>query len=62
MRLSTMTLATALPEIVPNRPDEITATLAGPPGVAPASAMAKSMNSWPVPVCSTNAPKTMNST
>ena len=57
-----MTLETALPEIVPNMPDVITATLAGPPGLAPARARPKSMKSLPVPVFSTNAPKMMNST
>ena len=44
---STMTLATALPETVPNRLDETTATLPGPPAVWPVSDIAKSMNSWP---------------
>ena len=52
----TMTLATALPEIVPNRLEEITATLPGPPALPPARLMAKSMNSRPVPVRSTKAP------
>ena len=53
---STMTLATALPEIVPNSADETHDTLPGPPAVWPVRLMAKSMNSWPVPVRSMNAP------
>ena len=44
---STITLATALPEIVPNRLELTTDTLPGPPAVWPVSAMAKSMNNWP---------------
>jgi hypothetical protein len=56
-----ITLATALPETVPNRLLVITATLAGPPEVWPASASAKSMNSLPAPLRSTNAPNRMNS-
>jgi len=53
---STMTLATAEPEMVPNSEDEITDTLPGPPAVWPVRLMAKSMNSWPVPVRSMKAP------
>jgi hypothetical protein len=53
---STMTLATALPEMVPNKLDENTDTLPGPPAAAPVSAMAKSMNNCPVPVRSMKAP------
>ena len=56
-----ITLATALPETVPNRPLVMTATLASPPLVWPARASAKSMNSWPAPLRSTNAPNQMNS-
>ena len=51
-----MTLATALPEMVPNRLELTTDTLPGPPAVWPVSAMAKSMNSWPVPVRSMKLP------
>jgi hypothetical protein len=53
---STITLATALPEIVPNRLDDTTETLPGPPAVCPVSDSAKSMKSWPVPVRSMNEP------
>ena len=40
---STMTLATAEPEIVPKRLDDTTATLPGPPRCAPATALARCM-------------------
>ena len=40
---STMTLATAEPEIVPNRLEDTTATLPGPPRAPPAMALAKFM-------------------
>ena len=53
---STITLATAEPEMVPNRLELNTDTLPGPPAVWPVRAMAKSMNSWPVPVRSMNEP------
>ena len=53
---STMTLATALPEIVPNRLDDTTDTLPGPPAVCPVRLRAKSMNSCPVPVRSMKLP------
>ena len=53
---STMTLATALPEIVPNRLELTTDTLPGPPAVWPVRLMAKSMNSCPVPVRSMKLP------
>ncbi len=55
---STMTLATALPEIVPNRLELTTDTLPGPPAVCPVSAMAKSMNNCPTPVRSMKLPNT----
>ena len=58
---STMTLATALPEIVPNRLELTTATLPGPPAVWPVIDSAKSMNSWPVPLFSMKAPNSTNS-
>ncbi len=51
---STMTLATALPEIVPNSAEDTHETLPGPPAVAPVRLMAKSMNNCPVPVRSMN--------
>ena len=53
---STITFATALPEIVPNSEDETTDTLPGPPAVWPVMPSAKSMNSWPVPVRSMKEP------
>jgi hypothetical protein len=53
---STMTLATALPEMVPNRLEETTETLPGPPAVWPVMERAKSMKSWPVPVRSMKLP------
>src|SRR5512145_2992889 len=46
---STMTLATAEPEIVPNRLDDTTDTLPGPPRCAPATALARCMKNWPAP-------------
>jgi hypothetical protein len=58
---STITLATALPDTVPNRLDETTDTLPGPPAVCPVMDSAKSMNNWPVPLRSMNAPKRTNS-
>ena len=54
----TMTLATALPEMVPNRLDETTATLPGPPVAWPVRPVAKSMNNCPVPVRSMKVPNT----
>src|SRR5688500_20034397 len=57
---STMTLATAEPEIVPNRLEETTATLPGPPRAPPAIALAKFMKNWPAPDFSRNVPETMN--
>ncbi len=58
---STITLATALPETVPNSDELTTATLPGPPAWWPVSAIAKSMNSWPVPLRSMKAPNSTNS-
>ena len=52
---STMTLATALPDTVPNSADETIATLPGPPAVWPVIDIEKSMNSWPVPLRSMKA-------
>ena len=53
---STITFATAEPEIVPNRLELTTDTLPGPPAVWPVRLRAKSMKSWPVPVRSMNVP------
>ena len=58
---STITLATALPDTVPNRLELTTETLPGPPAVWPVIARAKSMNSLPVPLLSMNAPNSTNS-
>lgn len=49
------TLAAELPEIVPNRALPMTATLAGPPRLPPATAMAMSMKNCPAPVLARNA-------
>ena len=56
---STMTLATAEPEMVPNRLEETTATLPGPPRAPPAIALAKFMKNCPAPDFSRNVPKMM---
>ena len=56
---STMTLATAEPEIVPNMLEETTATLPGPPRWPPASALARFMKNCPAPDFSRKAPKMM---
>ena len=56
---STITLATAEPEIVPNRLDDTTATLPGPPRWPPVRALAKFMKNCPAPDFSRKAPKTM---
>ena len=58
---STITLATALPETVPNSADDTTDTLPGPPAVCPVSDSAKSMKSLPVPFFSMRAPNGTNS-
>ena len=58
---STITLATALPDTVPNRLERTTDTLPGPPRCAPVSDSAKSMKSCPVPLFSMKAPKSTNS-
>jgi hypothetical protein len=55
-------LATALPEIVPNRLELTTATLPGPPAVWPVRLSAKSMNSLPVPLRSIKAPNSTKMT
>src|SRR3989338_3726311 len=56
---STLTFATAEPEIVPNMLEDTTATLPGPPRAPPAIALAKFMKNWPAPDFSRNAPKMM---
>ena len=53
----TMTLATALPDTVPNMDELTMATLPGPPDDLPVNAMEKSMNRRPVPLFSMKAPK-----
>jgi hypothetical protein len=54
------TLATPLPLIVPIRPEEITATLAGPPRLWPTAPRDTSVNSRIMPARSRNAPNRMN--
>ncbi len=54
------TLATALPFIDPKNPLETTATLAGPPLLDPAIAIAKSLKNCPIPEDVKNAPKSIN--
>src|SRR4030043_876920 len=54
---STITLATALPEIVPKRLEETQAHSPGPPFAPPTSEVAKSMKNCPVPDCSRKAPQ-----
>ena len=54
------TLATAVPLMLPMKPLEMTATLAGPPCLCPASAIAKSLNSLPIPDFAKNAPNKIN--
>ncbi len=54
---STITLATALPEIVPKRELDTTEIFPGPPFAPPTREVAKSMKNWPVPDCSRKAPK-----
>ena len=56
---STMTLATAEPEIVPNMLEDTTATLPGPPRWAPARPLARLMKNCPAPDFSRKAPKMM---
>ena len=54
------TLAMALPEIEPNIPEAITATLAGPPILCPTAARGKSMKNFWAPLFSRNAPNRTN--
>lgn len=53
-------LPTEEPDTMPHSADEMTATLAGPPEVQPAMALARSMKKLEMPVRSKNAPKMMN--
>ena len=57
---SIITLATPLPEMVPSSALEKTETLAGPPVIRPASAVASRTKKSPMPVIETNAAKMMN--
>ena len=57
---STMTFATAEPEMVPNMLEDTTDTLPGPPRWPPAMELAKFMKNCPAPDCSRKAPKMMN--
>ena len=54
------TLAAELPLMVPIRPLEITATLAGPPALDPAIWLAASVKNSATPLEAKNAPNTMN--
>ena len=47
---------------MPHNADEITATLAGPPALAPARALARFIKKVEIPVRSRKAPKIMNTT
>ena len=53
-------LATALPDSDPIRPLASTATLAGPPGLRPKTACAKSMMNRVAPLAERKAPKMTN--
>ena len=55
-------LPTEDPETIPHKAEEITATFAGPPALAPATALAKSIKNFEIPVRSRNAPKIINTT
>ena len=52
-------LPTEEPETMPHRAEEITATLAGPPELEPATQLARSIKKAAIPVRSKNAPKMM---
>ncbi len=56
------TLDTALPEMVPNRPDATTAILAAPPRVRPIMAIEMSVMNWPPPVFTSRLPRNTNAT
>jgi len=53
-------LAMALPDTDPNRAEDMTATLAGPPVERPVSASGRSMKKRPAPDFCRKAPKKMN--
>ena len=53
-------LLTEEPETVPSKAEERTATFAGPPLAPPAIALHTSIKNCPIPVFSSNAPKSMN--
>ena len=55
-------LATEEPEYIPISALEMTATLAGPPTLAPATELARSTKKVPMPVFSKKEPRMMNST
>lgn len=55
-------LATEEPEYIPSKALEITATLAGPPTLAPAMEFARSTKKVPMPVFSRKEPRMINST
>ncbi len=50
------------PETMPQRAEEMTETLAGPPEYLPAAQFASEMKNWEIPVRSRNAPKRMKIT
>ena len=55
-------LPTEEPDTMPQRAEEITATLAGPPENRPTRELARSMKKAAMPVRSRKAPKMMNTT
>ena len=55
-------LPTEEPETMPQRAEEMTATLAGPPEDQPASLLAREMKKLAMPVRSRKAPKMMKRT
>ena len=52
---------TELPDTIPQRAEEMTATLAGPPVEAPARELANWIKNSEIPVASRNAPNRINS-
>ena len=59
---SSTTLATALPDTVPNRQDDTTATLAGPPRNRPIATSATSVRKRSPPTAYSARPKRTNAT
>ena len=55
-------LPTEDPDTMPHRAEEMTATLAGPPALEPATQLARLMKKAEMPVRSKNAPKMMKTT